>query len=117
MTTVNEMKTGKEEVEKGLQLINIAEKSFQKLEESLRNITEENEIIRDITMKVSTDANSASEKMTFVSTIANENAAGTEAIASATEEQMASMQEVAASAVALTKQAEELQDLIGKFNY
>ena len=46
---------------------------------------------------------------------ANGNAEGTEMISSATEEQMASMEEVAASAVILAKQAEELRDLIGKF--
>ena len=55
--------------------------------------------------------------MAVVSKIANENAEGTEMISSATEEQMASMEEVAASTVTLAKQAEELRDLIGKFTY
>ena len=115
--TVNEMQTSKEEVDKGINLINIAEISFQKLEETIKSITKENEVIRDITIRVSKDTKSTSDHMAVVSKIANGNAEGTEMISSATEEQMASMEEVAASAVILAKQAEELRDLIGKFTY
>lgn len=115
--TVNEMQTSKEEVDKGINLINIAEISFQKLEETIKSITKENEVIGDITIRVSKDTKSTSDHMAVVSKIANENAEGTEMISSATEEQMASMEEIAASAVTLAKQAEELRDLIGKFTY
>lgn len=115
--TVTEMETGKLEVEKGLQLIEIADKSFQRLEMLIKDITNENEIIRDITLKVSADAKTTNEKMMAVSSIANENALGIENISAATEEQLASMEEVAASTVALSIQAEELKNLIGKFTY
>ena len=46
------------EVDKGINLINIAEISFQKLEETIKSITKENEVIRDITIRVSKDTKS-----------------------------------------------------------
>ncbi|WP_046174861.1 methyl-accepting chemotaxis protein [Domibacillus indicus] len=115
--TVTEMETGKGEVEKGLQLIEIANESFYRLESLIKDITEENEVIRNITVKVSEDARIANEQMTAVSSISNENASGIENVSAATEEQMASMEEVASSTVALAIQAEELKNLIGKFTY
>ncbi|MCM3162230.1 methyl-accepting chemotaxis protein [Metabacillus litoralis] len=50
-----------------------------------------------------------------VKQVSEDNNSGTQNISAATEEQLASMQEISSSAVSLTNMAEELMELIGKF--
>ncbi|MOA64122.1 Methyl-accepting chemotaxis protein McpB [compost metagenome] len=50
-----------------------------------------------------------------VSSIAKDNALGTHNVVASTEEQLASMEEIAASSTALANLADELSGLIGKF--
>ncbi|MOA69046.1 Methyl-accepting chemotaxis protein McpB [compost metagenome] len=50
-----------------------------------------------------------------ISDIAKENAVGTHNVVASTEEQLASMEEIAASSTSLADLAEELNGLIGKF--
>ncbi|MNF15976.1 Methyl-accepting chemotaxis protein McpA [compost metagenome] len=53
--------------------------------------------------------------MSEISLIAEESSSGVHNVSAAAEEQLASMEEIAASAGALSKMAEELQEQINKF--
>lgn len=115
--TAEQMESSKDEVDKGIRLITIAGQSFETIERSIHSITEVNTSIRDITARISNETQTASDKISAVSQIAKENAEGTEHISAAAEQQMASMEEVAAFAESLANEAEELKKLIGQFNY
>ena len=80
----------------------------------------------DTSQQVMTQLNETTEKMSSslanlvqlmqnLSAIAEENAAGTEEASASVEEQSASMAEIANASEGLTKIAEELQEIISKF--
>lgn len=115
--TAKQMAFSKGEVDKGIRLITIAGQSFESIEQSIYGITEVNTSIREITARISTETQTASEQISAVSQIAKENAEGTQLVSAAAEQQMASMEEVAAFAESLANEAEELKHLIGQFNY
>lgn len=55
------------------------------------------------------------ESFQLISEVAGSSASGAKEVSGAAEEQLASMEEITASANSLSKMAEELQMLIGKF--
>ena len=113
---VNSMDKGTSEVGKGLdfvkdagealmQIIHFIEHTtteFQKVSQSINNITEE--------VKQVVDNVNGIEEITVKTT------GETQDVSAATEEQLASMQQIAASAASLSSMAEDLQDIIKKFN-
>ncbi|AZK45026.1 methyl-accepting chemotaxis protein [Paenibacillus lentus] len=115
--TAKQMASSKDEVDKGIHLITIAGQSFESIEQSIYGITEVNTSIREITAKISAETQTATHQISAVSQIAQENAEGTQHISAASEQQMASMEEVAAFAESLANEAEELKNLIGQFKY
>lgn len=115
--TAKQMASSKGEVDKGIHLITIAGQSFESIEQSIYGITEVNTSIREITARISAETQTASHQISAVSQIAQENAEGTQHISAASEQQMASMEEVAAFAESLANEAEELKNLIGQFKY
>ncbi|MEH7345018.1 methyl-accepting chemotaxis protein [Bacillus sp. JJ1532] len=103
------------EVNEGIGIVNTAGESFQQIQSAVKEVASD---ILDVSSAVQQMA-ASSEHILNAINIVNEVAAtavtGTEEVSSATEEQLASMEEIAASSLALSKVAEELKLLIGTF--
>lgn len=103
------------EVKNGIELVNTAGESFQQIHESVvevqENITEVNSAVNDMSDGVGKVVASAE----LVKEVANRAAFGAQNVSAASEEQLASMEEIAASSQSLSQLADELQGQIGRF--
>ena len=110
-----EMTHGTLEVQKGIQLIEVAGNSFEGILQLIQQVEQDIEGVTHSTAYIKEDTEKMVITMDQISGIARENASSTHSIAASTEEQLASMEEISASSAALASLAEELSDLIGKF--
>lgn len=112
---VVEMQQGTLEIAKGIELIEVA---GQSLEGIMGLIEEVQTDIQDVSRSTTSIMNETEKVVTGindVSSIAKDNALGTHNVVASTEEQLASMEEIAASSTALANLADELSGLIGRF--
>lgn len=114
-TAVVSMDKGTEEVEKGIQIVDLAGVSFRQIQQFVDNVSAQ---IHEVSASMEEMGQGAKQVVEFVSRIeeitASVNAESQE-VSAATEEQLASMQEIAASAASLSYMAEELQESVRKF--
>ncbi|MBM6619523.1 methyl-accepting chemotaxis protein [Bacillus suaedaesalsae] len=113
--TVHSMNETTTKVSEGISLVQSAGNSFRQIQHSISEVSLQ---IKDVShsimdMRVGTDS-MVQDIKTFES-ISELTDSGTQEMASVTEEQVASMEEIAASSASLSQMAEELQILIGKF--
>lgn len=112
---VASMDKGTEEVEKGIEIVDLAGASFRQIQQFVDNVTAQ---IHEVSASMEEIGQGAKQVVEFVSRI-EEITAGVNAesqeVSAATEEQLASMQEIAASAASLSYMAEELQESVRKF--
>ncbi|MGQ9027163.1 methyl-accepting chemotaxis protein [Bacillus licheniformis] len=113
--TMNSVISATGEVKEGLVVVHEAGGAFQKIENSITEVVTQ---INDVTNLVKNLTASTSEIETAISGVKEvaETAAGsTQTVSAATQEQLASMEEIAAASQILAQNAEELQHLIQKF--
>ncbi|MGA9227259.1 MAG: methyl-accepting chemotaxis protein [Mesobacillus sp.] len=114
-TAVVSMDKGTEEVEKGIEIVDLAGASFRQIQEFVDNVSAQ---IHEVSASMEEMGQGAKQVVEYVSRI-EEITAGVNAesqeVSAATEEQLASMQEIAASAASLSYMAEELQESVRKF--
>lgn len=110
-----EMEQGTLEVQKGIELIEVAGESFEGIMELIRQVEHDVQGVTESTADIMTDTESVVSGFSLISQIAAENSSGTQSVAASTEEQLASMEEISASSSALADSADELKTLIGKF--
>ncbi|MBU8741066.1 methyl-accepting chemotaxis protein [Bacillus licheniformis] len=113
--TMNSVISAKGEVKEGLVVVHEAGGAFQKIENSITEVVTQ---INDVTNLVKNLTAGTSEIETAISGVKEvaETAAGsTQTVSAATQEQLASMEEIAAASQILAQNAEELQHLIQKF--
>ncbi|MFC1285360.1 methyl-accepting chemotaxis protein [Bacillus paralicheniformis] len=113
--TMNSVISATGEVKEGLVVVHEAGGAFQKIENSITEVVTQ---INDVTNLVKNLTAGASEIETAISGVKEvaETAAGsTQTVSAATQEQLASMEEIAAASQILAQNAEELQHLIQKF--
>lgn len=114
-TAVVSMDKGTVEVEKGIQIVDLAGVSFRQIQQFVDNVSAQ---IHEVSASMEEMGQGAKQVVEFVSRIeeitASVNAESQE-VSAATEEQLASMQEIAASAASLSYMAEELQESVRKF--
>jgi len=113
--TVASINDVKERVNTGLEIARHTEETFhdilvsvERVKEQVSNITKVSNSINDQMVQVSTHAHE-------MSNVAKVTADSSNSVAAASEEQLASMEEVTAAAVSLANLAEELQQRISKF--
>ena len=109
------MELGKEEVEKGINVVNTAGDSFENIKQFVGEVTKQ---IQNVSASVQEIAASTEQNVkTFeeVSRISEQSAAGVQDVSASAEEQLASMEEISSSAEVLSEMAEELQQIIDKF--
>ncbi|MCL6459188.1 MAG: methyl-accepting chemotaxis protein [Gorillibacterium sp.] len=109
------MKLSLEEVNEGLLSIQLAGSGFREINQSVDDVTARIGEVAERVKLLSTGVHDLSDAIVLVSRVASENAEGTHTVSAATEEQLASMEEIASSASALSSMAEELQLLTNKF--
>ncbi|MNK47893.1 Methyl-accepting chemotaxis protein McpA [compost metagenome] len=110
-----EMEQGTLEVQKGVELIEVAGESFERIMELINQVEHDVQGVTASTTDIMTDTESVVSGITLISQVASENSSGTQSVAASTEEQLASMEEISASSSALADSADELKTLIGKF--
>jgi len=114
---VESMTAGSAEVVKGIEVTNMAGKSFKEINTNVQSVTYEIGQISETAKVISEHSNQVAIGIESVLQQTNENTANAQNISAATEEQLASMEEIAASAEALAKMSENLQQTIKQFKY
>lgn len=114
---VESMAAGSAEVVKGIDVTNMAGKSFEEIRTNVQSVTYEIGQISEESKVISQHADQVAMGIETVLEQTNENTASAQNISAATEEQLASMEEIAASAEALAGMSENLQRTIQQFKY
>ncbi|MEK4084400.1 methyl-accepting chemotaxis protein [Psychrobacillus sp. FSL K6-1415] len=113
--TLKTMEKAAEEVQSGLNVVNVAGSSFEKIEKAVNGVVSQIEDISDSLRKLSNGTISVNDSIENVSNVAQETSAITQNISAATQEQLASMEEITSSSMALAKLADDLQVIINQF--
>ncbi|MFD2444053.1 methyl-accepting chemotaxis protein [Bacillus sp. CGMCC 1.16607] len=114
--SVSGMALVKQDVNHGLQLGDEMQKRFSAIINGLRKVSEQ---INNMTMisnemsKNSTKVSIAVEEMAIIS---KETATNSQQVAASSQGQLGSMEEIASSAISLSKLADELQEVVNKFS-
>lgn len=112
---VTSMDHGTTEVDKGIDLVKNAGDAFLQMKQFIEAVTRE---IQDVSVAMEETGHGAEHVVQLINGIEEITVHSTkdiQEVSAATEEQLASMQEIAASASSLSHMAEELQDSIKKF--
>lgn len=113
--TVLSMDKGKTEVAKGMELVKSAGTSFVQIEEFVVHVTNGFQAVSESLNEATAGAEHIVEIVNGIEEISRETNGESQDVSAATEEQLASMEEIAASASSLSEMAEELHDLIKRF--
>ncbi len=114
-TTSASMDTATIDVQTGLSIVNEAGESFKYVEHSVRKLVLLIEEVFGSLQQLKENTNMINDSVQEVSHMAGDAASKTGNISAATEEQVASMEEISASATILANLATELQSLIQRF--
>jgi methyl-accepting chemotaxis protein len=106
---------GATEVVKGMELVDETGKTFDEILKSIENVSSEIQEVSAISEEMSANVEQVNSSIAEVTRLARLSVETTGEIASASQEQLASMEEVATSSSSLAKSAEELRELVGKF--
>ncbi|QDQ00439.1 methyl-accepting chemotaxis protein [Lysinibacillus fusiformis] len=112
---VDSMQFTTKEVETGINNVNIAGASFEKIQHAINEVSVQIQEVSSSVQQMVAGADQMSKSMEQIDGIAQSSAEGTQTISAATEEQLASMQEITASTAALSKMAEDLQEKTNMF--
>jgi methyl-accepting chemotaxis protein len=113
--TVQSMETATREVTEGIDVVNTAGESFAEIKRSIAEVALQIQELTAAVAQLSSGASHMVESTRVIREVAEVSASGTQSVSAAVQEQLASMEEISASATALAKMAEELQELVGKF--
>lgn len=112
---VQAMQNGTQEVKIGAQVVNVAGETFNQIAELVVEVAgqiEANAVAMD---KMFTESRTIVEASEKINQISHKSVGETQSVSAATEEQLASMQEIASSSQALAELAQELQQEVAKF--
>ncbi len=110
--TLESMTTTSTAVQAGLGVVQEAGSSFGKIENSIHEVAAQINGVSTAVKELKIGAEQVNQSMVAVSEVAETAASGTQNVSAATEEQLASMEEITASSSALANMAEELQEMI-----
>lgn len=112
---VSSMKTATEDVENGIKLVDQTGKTFEDIKGSIDEVSGQITEVSASVEQLTQGMEQMAAVMNLVKEVAEQTDFGTQNVSAATEEQLASMQEIFASAASLTKMAEDLMMLISRF--
>ncbi|MGM1021787.1 MAG: methyl-accepting chemotaxis protein [Bacillota bacterium] len=109
------MESAKERVSEGINSVDLSGRSFSRIRRAIVKSAKQLDNVAASTAGVADGTNAVVSSMEEITRIAEEAASHTETVSAAAEEQLASMEEIGSSAADLTRLAEQLQDLLTKF--
>lgn len=109
------MDQSKREVTEGIEKVNEAGQSFEQIQSAVNEVADKIGQVSEATRDFSTRAQQVVEIIGHISEVTLQASDGTQSVSAAAQEQLASMEEIASSAVSLEHLAEELQNQIGQF--
>ncbi|WP_396021210.1 methyl-accepting chemotaxis protein [Bacillus sp. S/N-304-OC-R1] len=112
---VQSMEKGTDEIEKGMDLVKSAGTAFDEIKQFIDNVNMEIQTISNSIKESSAGTDQVVNAVYSIEEIAIRTTADSQNVTAATEEQLASMQEITASASSLSYMAEDLKELIKKF--
>ncbi|MFJ6268006.1 methyl-accepting chemotaxis protein [Lysinibacillus xylanilyticus] len=112
---VDSMQFTTNEVKTGINNVDSAGESFEKIQHAINEVSIQIHHVSSSVAQMVAGADQMSKSMEQMNGIAKSTAEGTQNISAATEEQLASMQEITASTSALSKMAEDLQEKTNMF--
>ncbi|MBO1510231.1 methyl-accepting chemotaxis protein [Metabacillus bambusae] len=113
--TIHSMNSTTKEVDAGLTVVEEAGKSFEKIEDSIKEVVLQINDVTGAINQLSSGTSQVATSIKIVKEIAEESAVRNQNVSAATEEQLASMEEIETSSTNLAKMSEQLQLLIRKF--
>lgn len=113
--TIETMERTADEVKNGMIVVTHAGESFKNIEEAVSRVVNQIEDIADAVMRVAERIEDVNAKTINVKDVSVGSAEKSQTISGATEEQLASMEEVSSSSQALASLADELQKIISQF--
>ncbi|WP_409295503.1 methyl-accepting chemotaxis protein [Peribacillus sp. SCS-26] len=114
-TSVDAIHSVKEKVLAGLEIANDTEEAFASILSSVDDVTSRISGITEASARIKEDVSHVADDVAEMSEVAASTSYHAVEVASASEEQLASMEEVNAAAASLARLAEELQDTISAF--
>lgn len=112
---VETMESTSEKVAEGIGAVDSAGDLFEKIRQLVTEVTNQIQNVNAAVQQLSEGTGGIVNSVRVISEVSESTASGTQNVSAATEEQLAAMQEIAASSASLSKMAEELQTLTGKF--
>jgi len=109
------MKRSTEEMEQGKDMITAAGRSFSEIENSVSDMAAQSQQISATVRQLSTISDGLVESIQNIVNVSNQTAEGAESLSASSQEQLAAMEEVEASAAFLSSMADKLQVLVDKF--
>lgn len=113
---VDSMNDGTTAVKEGLFVVSRTGDAFNKIMLSTENVTEKMGEVSKLAEKINLDCRGVEQDIKDIMIISNSSSESTQSVASAVEQQTASMEEIANSANTLSSMAEKLQELVERFN-
>ncbi|RFU61147.1 methyl-accepting chemotaxis protein [Peribacillus glennii] len=113
--TIESMEHATSEVNEGIGIVDLAGGAFSQIQASINGMAHEIEQISSAVQKITSGTEQVVHSVMGISQVAELAAAGTQNVSAATQEQLASMEEISASAGALSNMADELHQAIGRF--
>ncbi|GAB7388865.1 methyl-accepting chemotaxis protein [Bacillaceae bacterium] len=109
------MENGTREAELGTSVVREAGEAFNRILQAAQAVAAQIEEVSAASEQMSASTQEVTASVEEITRIAKESAEGTQNVASASEEQLAAMEEITASAQALNELAQDLRNMIGKF--
>ncbi|NGZ74573.1 methyl-accepting chemotaxis protein [Saccharibacillus alkalitolerans] len=113
--TLRTMENTSEEVSSGLAVVDGAGRSFGRIEQTVGEVVGHIEKVTFILQRLSAGTEQVNAAITDVHGVARESALNTQNISAATQQQLASMEEISSSSQSLASLADDLQDVIRQF--
>jgi methyl-accepting chemotaxis protein len=112
---VLKMHTSTESVQDGLVAVNLAGDSFKTIKNSINSVATRVQEVSESIHKLSSYAKGLQDEVITIAEMSGATSENMQTVSAVTEEQLASIQEIAASAASLSELAESLNQLIGRF--
>ncbi|MBW4838711.1 MAG: MCP four helix bundle domain-containing protein [Paenibacillaceae bacterium] len=115
LQSVKKVELGEQAVLSGIHSVKAAGEAFDAIETAIRGVTAEIQEVTEASQGMSSETNALVDTFGSIAEITNRTAEGTHGVSASAQEQLATMEEMTSSAVALAKMSEDLLELISKF--
>ncbi|NNV03032.1 methyl-accepting chemotaxis protein [Brevibacillus sp. MCWH] len=112
---VRSMHTVTQEVAAGIDVVHAAGASFEEIRAAVEELAGQIQEVSGAVQQLTEGTKRVVETTHTIREVAEEAAFGTQNVSAAAQQQLASMEEINASATALAKMAEDLQEMVGSF--